>query len=76
MKHPIIVFFLSLIVLIGWSNACFVKDAVQTHPAQLSFEQLPLKKLSDYGFFKGDLKATETIRHRPCRQSAWCDIER
>ena len=59
MKSPILVFFILSIFIIGWSNACFVKDAVQTHPSQLNFEQFPLKKLSDYGFFTGDLKALQ-----------------
>lgn len=37
-------------------TSCAPSDSEQAHPSMVNFEQAPLKKLSDYGFFKGDLK--------------------
>jgi uncharacterized repeat protein (TIGR03806 family) len=36
--------------------ACFVPNAASVHPSQVDFGKFPLKKLSEYGFFKGEMK--------------------
>lgn len=36
-------------------HACFVKNRATVHPSQIDFSTLPLKKLSEYGFFTGNL---------------------
>lgn len=36
--------------------ACFVQNTATLHPSQLDFEQFPLKNLSEYGFFKGQMQ--------------------
>lgn len=49
---------LFLLVLIG-VLACNVKTQQQKSPTDINFEQLPLKKLSDYGFYLGKMNALQ-----------------
>lgn len=53
--------FLVLLAFVGIAvQACFSPNqTAETHPSALDFSQFPLKKLSEYGFFKGDLNALQ-----------------
>ncbi|KAB7731017.1 hypothetical protein F5984_09320 [Rudanella paleaurantiibacter] len=39
--------------------ACLGPNNAQTNPGELDFETFPLKRLSEYGFFKGNLNALQ-----------------
>lgn len=43
-------------VTLSWLYGCRVQNQATAHPSQLNFSEFPLKKLSDYGFYKGELK--------------------
>lgn len=56
MKKSVLYLFTVSVFVLSCVSACFMSKP-QVSPADIDFAKLPLKNLSEYGFFVGDLKA-------------------